>query len=89
MDVDIHSTIFQPLDEGEPYLVVVSALPIDRRSPPRRWATNTSAAASYAEAMARCEELARRLLERATQFGDGVRTVHCRWNPTCALCLAR
>jgi hypothetical protein len=88
MDVDIHSTIFQPLGEGEPYLVVVSALPVDQRSPPRRWATHSSAAYTYADAMARCEELARRLLERIAQFGDGVRTVHCRWNPGCSFCTA-
>ena len=86
MDVDIHSTIFQPLADGEPYLVVVSALPIDQRHPPRRSATRSSAASSYGEAMAQCENLARTLLDLLTQCGDRVCAVHCRWNPTCALC---
>lgn len=86
MDVDIHSTIFQPLTADEPYLVVVSAIPVDQRLHARRTATRTSTALTWGEAAALCDRLATTLREMLRAHGDTVRALHCAWNPACAAC---
>lgn len=86
MDVDIHSSIFHPLDDQQPYLVVVSALPVDPREQPRVNSLRSATAPSTLDAMKECERLADAMRILLRECGDTVRNVHCRWNLKCGLC---
>lgn len=86
MDVDIHASIFHPIGADEPYLVVVSALPIDPREQPPTNSIKKATASSTLDAMKECERLAAAMRALLRECGDNVRTVHCRWNLRCGVC---
>jgi len=85
MDVDIHASIFHPIGPEQPYLVVVSALPIDAREPPRPNSIQRVNASSTSDAMRECDRLAETMRTLLRQHGDTVRTVHRRWNLKCGV----
>jgi len=78
MDVSIHSAIFQPLQDGDPYFVVVSALPLNLRERPPRGAQKTVTAATLDEARAKCRTLAFEIGRMLRSCGDTVRSVHLK-----------
>ncbi len=86
MDVGIHSTIFRPVDPAQPYLVVVSAIPIEEPRIARRSAIKRATAGTLAEAARKCDELAAALREILRFHGDSVQRLHCPWNPGCQTC---
>jgi hypothetical protein len=78
MDVDIHSAIFNPLDEGDPYFVVVSALPLDQRLRPRKGAQKSITTTTLEEARSQCRALAYELRDLISVCGDNVRAIHLK-----------
>ncbi len=83
--VDLHTSLFSPLESGEPFVVLVAALPIHLVRA-EGIATSILMVGSADEAGEKCKALARKLHDLVEERGHIVRSVHCRLSPACDFC---
>lgn len=78
MQLDVYANIFRPLGADEPYLVVASAFPCDRKERAPIPTGGSAIATTFEDAVRKGRELAQWLRESLEQRGDEVRTVQVR-----------
>ena len=79
--MNVHSTVFHPVDENGPYMIVASALPPDAHPHPA-FPIKRTMAASLHEAMAKCCELACEVRAITEKLGLPVLAMRCSHCPT-------
>jgi hypothetical protein len=79
--MNVHATVFNPLAEHEPYMVVASALPPGVH-PLRTFPIRRAMAATLEEAVLKCCELASEVRRLSEQLGHRVQGMRCSHCPT-------
>ena len=79
--MNVHATVFNPLAEHDPYMVVASALPPGEH-PQHVFPIRQVMAATLEEAISKCCELAREVREISEQLGHRVQGMRCSHCPT-------
>ncbi len=80
MSIDIHSTVFTPIEPGDPYLVVASILSLQAITAKEWKIQEQHIARTLEEATAKCCELAcalRRMIQERGRRVSGIRCSHC------------
>lgn len=77
MELEIRSTIFLPVEAGEPYLVLASAFSPSGPFEVREGMQRSCLATSLDDAKQKCCELACSVKDYAHKCGDNVLSVHC------------
>ena len=79
--MNVHSTVFHPVDDSGLYMIVASALPPDARPHPT-FPIKRSMATSLHEAMQKCCDLASEVRAISEQLGHRVMAIRCSHCPT-------
>ena len=79
--MNVHSTVFHPIDDNGLYMIVASALPPGAQPHPT-FPIKRSLAGSLPEAIDKCCELACEVRALTEQLGIPVRGIHCSHCPT-------
>ena len=79
--MNVHSTVFQPIDDSGLYMIVASALPPDAHPHPA-FPMRRTTAGTLQEAIRKCCELACEVRALTEELGIPVRAIRCSHCPT-------